>query len=375
MIYFDNAATSGFKPQCVIAAVTGCLKKLSVNAGRSSHKKSIEALRLITRTREQVAEMFGVNCCENVIFTKNCTEALNIAILGTVREGGEVIITSNEHNSVVRPCYELERQGKIRVKVAHPAENGRLEAGAIEELITEKTYLVCVNHISNVTGGTADIEGIARLCREKGLLLLVDAAQSAGHVNIDMRKSGIHMLACAAHKGLLAPQGLGLLCFDGVGINPIMYGGTGTESHNIYQPSLPPEALECGTLNLPAIAGLNAAVEYIEKNKKKLEDDLEEVFSYIFRGLNENPMVKVYSFPNKAGIISFLVGGYNADFVGDILNQKYDIAVRAGLHCAPLVHRRLGILKSGLVRASLSSFNTIQEAKTFLNAIDNITYN
>ena len=375
MINFDNAATSGFKPPCVINAVVNCLKKLSVNAGRSSHKLSIEALRLITSTREQIAGMFGAGGCENVVFTKNCTEALNIAILGTVKEGGEVIITSNEHNSVVRPCYELERQGIIRVKVAHPAGNGRLGPGEIEELISEKTYLVCVNHVSNVTGCTADIEGIARLCRSRGLLLLVDAAQSAGHVDIDMAKSGIHMLACAAHKGLLSPQGLGVLCFDGVEINPIMYGGTGTESHNIYQPDLPPESLECGTLNLPAIAGLNAAIDYMSKNKEKLREDLYQVFSHIFRSLNENPMVKVYSYPNKAGIISFLVNGYNADYIGDMLNDSYNIAVRAGLHCAPLVHKRLETLKTGLVRVSLSPFNTMQEAKIFLNAIDNITYN
>lgn len=374
MIYFDNAATSGFKPPAVINAVMLCLKKLSVNAGRSSHKLSIEALRLITKTREMICEYFGANCCENVIFTKNCTEALNIAIFGTVKEGGEIIVTSNEHNSVLRPCFELEKRGKVKINIAYPAQSGGITASEIEKLITEKTYLVCVNHISNVTGGTCDIEGIASLCKSKKIMLLVDAAQSAGHVPIDM-KCGITMLAAAAHKGLLAPQGLGILCYNDIKIEPLMFGGTGTDSHSVYQPADPPESLECGTLNLPAIAGLNAAFKYIEENKKRLEDNLETNFNYLYEALKENPMINVYSYANRAGIISFLVNGYNAEYIGDILNDKYEIAVRAGLHCAPLVHNQLETLKSGLVRVSLSPFNTISEIKTFLSAIDNITYN
>ena len=375
MIYFDNAATSGFKPNCVINAVTTSLKKLSVNAGRSSHKLSIQALKLIYETREAASCFFGVKYYENVIFTKNCTESLNIAILGTLREGGEIIITSNEHNSVIRPCFELEKAGKIKVRVALPEKNGSVTAEDIERYITEKTYMVCVNHVSNVTGGTAKINEIASLCKQKGLIFLVDAAQSSGHIDIDMNKCGITILATAAHKGLLAPQGLGLLCYNNVKINPIMFGGTGTESHSIYQPEDPPEALECGTLNLPAIAGLNASLKYINENKCKLYENLENNFSYLYNMLNENPMVKVYSYPNKCGIISFLVNGYNADYIGDILNDKYEIAVRAGLHCAPLVHKHLQTLKSGLVRVSLSPFNTLAEVKIFLSAIDNITYN
>jgi cysteine desulfurase family protein len=374
MIYFDNAATSGFKPAEVVNAVTLCLRKLSANAGRSSHKLSIEALKLITDTREQARAFFGVGCTENVIFTKNCTEALNIAILGTVKEGGEIIITSNEHNSVIRPCYELEKRKMIKVKIAHPGEDGCVTAQTIEKLITKDTYLVCVNHVSNVTGGTSDIKGIAAVCKDKGIMLLVDAAQSSGHIDINMTENGITMLATAAHKGLLAPQGLGLLCYNDVKINPIMFGGTGTESHSIYQPEEPPEALECGTLNLPAIAGLNAAFKYIAENKIRLAENLENNFKYLYRALNENPMVNVYSYPNRCGIISFLLNGYNSDYISDILNGKYDIAVRAGLHCAPLVHTHSGTLKTGLVRVSLSAFNTITEIKTFLSAIDNILY-
>jgi cysteine desulfurase family protein len=374
MIYFDNAATSGFKPAEVVNAVTLCLKKLSANAGRSSHKLSIEALKLITDTREQARAFFDVGSTENVIFTKNCTEALNIAILGTVKEGGEIIITSNEHNSVIRPCYELEKRKMITLKIAHPGDDGCVTAETIEKLITKDTYLVCVNHVSNVTGGTSDIKRIAAVCKDKGIMLLVDAAQSSGHIDINMMKDGITMLATAAHKGLLGPQGLGLLCYNDVKINPVMFGGTGTESHSIYQPEEPPEALECGTLNLPAIAGLNAAFKYIAENKCRLAENLENNFKYLYHALKENPMVNIYSYPNRCGIISFLLNGYNADYTSDILNEKYDIAVRAGLHCAPLVHRHSGTLKTGLVRVSLSAFNTATEIKTFLSAIDNILY-
>lgn len=375
MIYFDNAATSGVKPNCAINAVINCLKKLSVNAGRSSHKLSVEALKLITKTREAVSDFFGVKYYENVIFTKNCTESLNIAILGTVIEGGEIIITSNEHNSVLRPCFELEKLGKVKIKIAYPDNNGCITAEEIEKNITEKTYLVCVNHISNVTGGTAKLKDIAKLCKQKGIIFLVDSAQSSGHIDINMTDIGIDILATAAHKGLLAPQGLGLLCFNDVKINPIMFGGTGTESHSIYQPQEPPEAFECGTLNLPAIAGLEASLKYINENKTKLLENLQYNFDYLYNSLKENPMIKVYSYPNKGGIVSFLINGYNANFAGDILNDKYNIAVRSGLHCAPLVHKHLGTLKSGLIRASLSPFNTKSEILTFLNAIDNITYN
>lgn len=375
MIYFDNAATSGVKPDCVINAVTHTLKNLSVNAGRSSHKLSIEALKLITETREIAGDFFGVELFENVIFTKNCTEALNMAILGTVKNGGEIIITSNEHNSVIRPCYELERMGKIKLKVVSPDENGCVTAEIIENNITENTYMVCVNYVSNVTGGTSDIEGIAQLCRHKKLLFLCDCAQSAGHIDINMLKSKIDIIALAGHKGLLSPQGVGLLCFNRVKINPTMFGGTGTESHSVYQPQDYPEALECGTLNLPGISGLNASFKFIIENKTRLYASLESNFKQLCTALKRNPMIKIYSYPNKCGIISFLISGYDSVYVGDYLNNKYNIAVRAGLHCAPLVHKNLSTLKSGLVRVSLSPFNTTSEVKTFIEAIENITCN
>ena len=375
MIYFDNAATSGLKPDSVINAVAHTLKNLSVNAGRSSHKLSIEALKLITQTREISAEFFGVEACENVIFTKNCTEALNIAILGTVKEGGEIIISSNEHNSVIRPCFELEKAGKIKLKVVNPDENGCVTAEIIENSLSDKTYMVCVNHVSNVTGGTADIEGIAQLCRKNKILFLCDCAQSGGHIDINMQKSKIDIIACAGHKGLLAPQGTGLLCFNRVKINPVIFGGTGTESHNVYQPQDYPESLECGTLNLPGISGLNASLKFIIENKNRLYASLENNFKLLYNALKRNALIKIFSFPNKCGIISFLISGYDSVYIGDYLNNKYNIAVRAGLHCAPLVHKNSNTLKSGLVRVSLSPFNTTAEIQTFIEAIESITYN
>jgi selenocysteine lyase/cysteine desulfurase len=375
MIYFDNAATGGVKPGAVINAVVNVLKKLSVNAGRSSHTPAVEALALITSVREQAAAYFGAPAAENVIFTKNCSEALNMAILGTAREGGEILLTANEHNSVIRPCFELERMGKVRLKVIAPEENGGVCAETVEKYITERTYLVCVNYVSNVTGGTSQVREIAGLCRGKGILSLVDCAQSGGHLPMDMRGWGVNLVSAACHKGLLSPQGLGLLCINDAEVRPLLYGGTGTESQSVYQPAALPEALECGTLNLPAIGGLDAAFKFLRVNEEKMKSSLRHVFRLLYDGLKKNPTVTVYSYPNECGIVSFLANGYDSVYVGDVLSSKFGIAVRAGLHCAPLAHKAAGTLQSGLVRASLSPFNTAAEVKSFLDAVDFITYN
>lgn len=376
MIYFDNAATGGFKPESVVSAVCKTLRDLSVNAGRGSHRGALKALELITDTRIRAAEYFNIHLPENVIFTKNCTESLNLAILGTVKEGGEVIITSNAHNSVIRPLSELQRRGRISLKILYPQSPGAsITAREIEHFITNRTYMVVVNHVSNVTGAMADLQSIGNLCKEHSIMLLCDAAQSAGQIDIDMQKYSINLLACAGHKGLYAPQGIGLLLINGANVNPIMFGGTGTDSHSMFQPSEYPESLESGTLNLPSIAGLNAGLKFLTENKSKLTSALSANYKLLIGMLLQNNKLRVYSTQNQCGIFSFLVHGYDSVETCEILSDKYDIAVRGGLHCAPLVHKHLSTLSTGLVRVSLSAFNTPAEIYTFVDAISAMSLN
>lgn len=373
MIYLDNAATSGFKPEPVITAVTAALKNLSCNPGRSGHKLSLSCLGLITKTRENIADFFGCDNSDNVIFTKNCTEALNLAILGSYEKNSHVITSVNEHNSVLRPLFELYKRKEIILSVCDPNYNGRITYENILKLINNKTSLICLNLISNVSGGICEFEKIAALCREKNIKLICDAAQAAGYIDIDMKKTGIHMLAFPGHKGLYGPTGTGGLCFlNGVNIRPLNFGGTGTESENTYQPKNYPESLESGTLNVVGIAGLNAGITYVKKNKTALRQNLNFLKNLFLDEISKITKIKVYSYNNPAGIISLLAGGLSSSETADILNERYNIAVRAGLHCAPLIHKHLGTLESGLVRFSLSSFNTYSDIQKALQALTEI---
>ena len=374
MVYLDNAATGGFKPKCVFDAINAALKNLSANPGRSGHNKSVNCLKLITKTRENVADYFGCDNAENVIFTKNCTEALNIAILGSITYPCHVITSANDHNSTLRPLFELKKQNKISLSVVEPDEYLNITASNVYAHICENTKFICLNLVSNVTGGTAETEKIAKICKEKNITLICDAAQAAGHIDINMRTMGIDILAFPGHKSLCGPTGIGGLCFNGnIKIMPILFGGTGTESKNVYQPEGYPESLESGTLNIIGIAGLNAALKYIKDNKQKMRENLDFLSTFFLENLSKNKKIKIYSVKNSCGIVSILTDGYSSMDIADILNARYKIAVRAGLHCAPLIHKHLNTLDQGLVRYSLSSFNNIQEIAYALQSLKEIT--
>lgn len=371
MIYFDNAATSGAKPPEVIHAAVNAMEHLSANPGRSGHSLSLKAGLLVYSVRKKAAELLGASCPERIIFTLNCTQALNTALLGTAVTGGHVVTTANEHNSVLRPLFHLQRLGRITVSVVPPEQNGAVSASAIERALTPRTYLVAVNHISNVTGAVAPLDEIGNLCRKHRLRLLVDGAQSVGYGELNMREQNIDYLAVAPHKGLHALQGVGILALgDDAPVRPILFGGTGTQSESVFQPAEFPEALESGTLPTPAIAALGAAITHNQKTRGATRRKLRDLSAYILGELARIPGVHIYNPPGLYnGMVSFTIDGLSSMDAGNILNTQYDVAVRGGLHCAPLIHRRLGTLQSGIVRASLGYDNTEEEASFFIRAV------
>lgn len=374
MIYFDNSATTHTKPKQVIRAVNLGLTKYCANPGRGGHNLSIDTGMEVETVREKVREFVNAYKSQHIIFTSGCTEALNLAILGTVQTGGHIICTSNDHNSVVRPINHLADEGLISYSIATPSNDHTLTRSDIEKHIKPNTYLICVNHISNVDGMIADIESIGELCMEKCILFLVDGAQSAGHVKLDMQKQHIDLLALAPHKGLYAPQGVGVLATSGKAkLKPIKFGGTGTDSFNTHQPITYPEGFESGTIATPNILGLGAGIDFVKANFAEINQKIDDLSTYLNFELRKIPNVIVYTHPdNSFGVIAFNIKNMESETVCQILNDRYKIYTRNGLQCAPLKHQQLGTIESGVVRVSLSYFNNFNEIVTLVKAVKNI---
>lgn len=371
MIYFDNAATGGFKPSAVYESALNAMKYLNANAGHSGHKLAVSAESYVYKTRKLLAEFFGADSCERVIFTKNCTEALNLAILGTVKRGGNVVVSAYEHNSVLRPLYALKRQGLITITVVKP-KNGAVLEEDVAEALTPKTYLVCLTGASNVTGEINDYEAIGALLKNRGILFLLDGAQVCGHAYVNMKKHNIDILCVAGHKGMNALQGAGCLIFNkNTYIAPTFYGGSGTETF-AETPSGYPELLECGTLNLPAIVSLYEGAAANMQCMQFKQKTLIALTKRLCDGLSGNRLVKLYSRPNPTGIVSFSYSNRFSQEIAGILSDYYDIAVRGGYHCAPLCHKFLKTEQNGLVRVSLSEMNTAGETDEFLFAVNDL---
>ena len=371
MIYFDNSATGGKKPDSVYQSVFNAIKYLSVNAGRSAHRQAIVAEEYLYKTRKLLAEFFGADKYERVIFTKNCTEALNLAIFGLVQRGSNVVTTCFEHNSVLRPLLHLKNKGEISLTVVKPKGDVILESD-IAKALTPNTKLVCVTGASNVTGEINDYEAIGALLQKKQITFLLDGAQVAGHAEINMRRHGIDVLCVSGHKGLDAIQGAGALIFNRkTNIMPTQFGGSGTESFSA-EPSGYPEKLECGTINLPAVISLLEGVLYNKQNFKNKQVLLLKLTAKLILGLKSIDGVKIYSHKNPIGIVSFSYKDYSSQEVAGVLSERFDIAVRGGYHCAPLMHEFLKTSANGLVRASLSEWNTEQEIEYFLYALKKV---
>lgn len=373
MIYLDNAATGGFKPNSVIETAISAVKYLNANPGRSGHRLSKTGAEFIFSARKKVSEFFNNQEIDRVIFTKNCSEGLNIAIHGILNKGDHVITTCFEHNSVLRPLFTLENKGVISLTIIQPENGENITKEDVEKVLTESTKLVIINHISNVTGKVNDVKNIGKFLKNTGVYFMVDGAQSAGHVKIDMQKFNIDILSVAGHKGLYAIQGSGALIFNKkVDISPTFQGGTGTESFNSFQPDCYPEKLEVGTLNLPAICSLEEGIRYVENSLDYLEIRLTEMTEYLIKRLKNIDKVKVYSTPNPAGIVAFSIDDIPSTYVAERLSDEFDVAVRGGFHCAPLMHKFLKTEDDGLVRVSISAHNTKRDLFILLSAIKTI---
>ncbi len=374
MIYLDNSASTYYKPLSVKWAVLKALFLHTANAGRSGHTASRRSADAVYDVREVLAKAFGGEP-DRVVFTSGCTESLNLAIRGSAREGGHIITTCFEHNSVLRTLEYLKEQGKIDYTVVSPkSKDFVITTEELEAVLKSNTYMLIVNHISNVVGVKQDISTLGKWAKEKGLLFLVDGAQSAGHEKIDIKSQSIDMLALAGHKGLYGLCGIGALVIgEGVSLAPIKYGGTGTFSESLKQPNGIPEGLESGTLPIIPIISMGKGCEYAYKTLDIRDYKEKYLTQKIISWLKALDGVIVYT-PDSAtnGVVAFNIKGKDASEVADILNDKYNIAVRSGLQCAPLVHRFLGTIDGGVVRASIGRGNTIKQIDKFIQAVKEI---
>lgn len=369
MIYFDNSSTTFFKPPEVIKSVSATLKFLSVNAGRSGHQYAVKAATALNATREKAAAFFGSEA-ERTIFTYGCTDSLNLAILGSSVRGGHVITTAFEHNSTLRPLYKLSRDGVIELSVVYPDNTGRISSEKVLNAIRRNTYLIAMNSVSNVNGTPLPVEEVGKAVKNSPIMLLVDGAQSAGYRKYDY--SLFDMYAVAPHKGLHAPQGIGLLTLsEKANLRPIRFGGTGTMSKSLVQPADLPEAFESGTLPLPNILGLYAALCFTEREGEKGAARIAMLGQYLLSRLKTLSGVKIYTSDPTAGIIAFNLDKFDSSEAADKLSAA-GFCLRGGLHCAPLFHQSFGTIKKGMLRASLGIDNTFNEIDLFISTLEQL---
>ena len=373
MIYLDNAATSWPKAPSVMEAVQKAIAMPLGNPGRTFHRSAMDAASLVSACREGLAQLFGIANPLRICFTANTTDALNLAIKGALQPGDHAICSSMEHNSVWRPLTALAARG-VELSIAQANGEGIVAPESVGKLLRPNTRLVAMIHASNVNGAIQPIAKIGRIVREHGALMLVDAAQSAGSLPIDVEAMAIDLLAFPGHKGLLGPQGTGgLYVRDGVELALLKEGGTGSESNSPLQPEFFPDRLESGTLNLPGIAGLNAAVAYLlSTGITDVAAHEAELAMRLLASLRAMPRVKLYSPQEsscRAPIIAFNIEGWDSTAVAQELERRADIACRPGIQCAGLAHRTLGTQDCGTVRLSPGPFTTDQEIDTALDAI------
>jgi cysteine desulfurase / selenocysteine lyase len=377
MIYLDNAATTFPKPLSVLSKIVEIYREIGVSPGRGSYDLAAETEDFVARTRKELADFFDAPDPSRVIFASNATDALNLAIQGMVKPGDHIVSTRLEHNSVIRPLHHLKMKGVIDFDLVSFGPDGFADADEIGRAIRENTRLVVVTHASNVLGTIQPIEEIAARCRARGIPLVVDAAQSAGVVPISMKEWGLGGIAFTGHKSMLGPTGIGGLVLDSdIAIDPIRYGGTGVDSRSPVQTQTFPHRLECGTLNLMGIIGLSEALHYVktltldEIHKREME-----LIVRLRDGLRTIEGVTVYGADDLSRHTALLianVGGIHPDEVGAILDGDFDIAVRTGLHCAPLAHETVGTYPQGAVRFSVGPFNVADDIDRAIEAMASI---
>ena len=375
MIYFDNAATTLQKPVEVIEAVQKALLTLG-NAGRGAHAPTLQAARTVYDTRVKLAKLFNIANPAQIAFTCNATEALNIAIQGLFKAGDHIISSEAEHNSVLRPLYLQESAG-VEVSFLPLDDCGRFDYADLESKVQANTKAIVINHASNVTGNVNDLRKLSAVAKKHNLLLVVDASQTAGILPIDVQAMGIDVLCFTGHKGLLGPQGTGgIYVGENVKLSSFKVGGSGVHSFDKVHPQMMPTLLEAGTLNGHGIAGLNAAVDFLlETGVDKVHAQEMKLMKHFVEGIKNLPKVKLYGdfdSEERVAIVSLNIGEMDAGIVSDILWEEYGICVRAGAHCAPLIHKHFGTEKQGVVRFSFGYFNTLKEVDVAIKAIKEI---
>lgn len=377
IIYFDNAATSWPKPESVTAAMTHYVSEVGGSPGRSGHRLALEAGRIVLQARENVAELFNVIDPARIVFAKNATEALNTALLGLLNPGDRVITTPVEHNSVMRPLRWLEANREVSVTTTPCDGQGLLDLETLRQALRQPTRLVVATHASNVTGVINPLVAIGSLAREAGANFLVDAAQTAGAVPIDVEAMQIDMLAFTGHKSLFGPTGTGgLYVREGLDLRPLTTGGTGSESEHEFQPEFMPDSLESGTLNSVGLAGLAASTDFLlTTGIDKIRSHDRALTARLLTGLASIEQVQVYG-PQQAdcqaSVVSFNVAGKSPSEVGLALDEEFGVMCRVGLHCAPSAHRILDTFPTGTVRFGLSYFNTFAEIDAAVTAVRQI---
>lgn len=376
MAYFDNAATSFPKPKIVYEKLNEATREFAANPGRSGHKLSLKMDRAIFNSRMNIAEFIGGTNPLNLIFTLNCTDSLNIAIKGLVKKGDHVITTSLEHNSVLRPLHKMQEDGFIDLTVVYADERGILDVKKVEEAITDKTRVCVTTAMSNLTGTIVDFCKIGEIMHSHGILYIVDAAQAMGYLDFDMKNMPIDVLCFPGHKSLFGPMGTGgLYIKEGIDVKSLKQGGTGSHSQDLEQPDEYPDRLESGTINGPAIYALSAGVDFIKKegleNIRNHENKLKNRF---IDSLKDEKGIILYGSldENQGPVVPVNVEGIGSSQLAYILDDKYDIATRAGIHCAPLAHKTIHTQDIGAVRFSFGHFNTEEEVDKAIEVLKEI---
>lgn len=372
MIYLDNAATTMHKPQAVIDAVVQAMNSLG-NAGRGANEASLSAARIIYDTRDRLAQLFHAENAKRIAFTCNSTESLNIAIKGSLNPGDHAITTALEHNSVLRPLYEMQEQG-VELTVIESDKRGRICYEDFEKAIRPETKVIVCTNGSNLTGNRVDLERVGKIAEDHGIRFIVDASQTAGVFEIDVQKMHIDILCFTGHKGLLGPQGTGgIYVREGIELRPLKSGGSGVDTYNTHHPAEMPTTLEAGTLNGHGIAGLGAGVKYIMDTGMEHIRETEQHYMWKFyNGVKDIPGVKIYGdfeTEDRCPIVTLNIADYDSSEVSDELLMTYGISTRPGAHCAPLMHKALGTVDQGAVRFSFSHFNTEEEIDAAIAAI------
>ena len=376
-VYLDTAATSRWKPECVYEAMDRFMRRIGASPGRSAHGPGIAASRIVADAREKLANLIGVSDASRIVFTLNCTEALNLAIKGTLRPNSHVVTTSVEHNSVMRPLSAMAAERDVTITRAKADGQGLTDPDDLAKCLRPETALLVMTHASNVTGAIQPIEECGRIARARGVPFLVDAAQTGGCLPIDLAVLPVDMMAISGHKGLLGPQGVGALYVgEGMRPAPLKQGGTGSASSQETQPEMLPDRYESGTPNTPGIAGLSAALDFLARETvPKIRATICDRGRAMLRGLRDMDGLVLFGPQDMAlnvGVFSFRVRGWDAAAVARELEGRYGIMTRVGLQCSPSAHRTIGTHPEGTIRASIGCFTTVQEIEYFLVSLGEI---